>query len=335
MSKKERPRRGSLAYAPRKRAPKQRPRVRNWPEEDEVRPLGFAGYKAGMTHVFMIEDHSGKPTKGQEVNEPVTILEVPPMRVCAVRVYGEDIGGEKSLSEVWGEDLPDDLERLLKIPDEYDSGEARQNTEQFIEGGKAEDVVLLVHTQPRLSSVPKKRPELMEIEIGGDSVKEKWEYEIDVLGEELVFTDVFKEGGYTDVFAISKGKGYKGPVHRWGVKVQNRKVQKAQRHTGVLSPWRPSRIMRSVPMGGQTGYHQRMEHNKRILKLGEDGEEVTPEGGFLRFGEMKSNYVVLKGSVPGPTKRMIFLRRPMREKEKAPKSSPTITYIDTSSQQGS
>lgn len=334
MPEKKHPRRGSLAYAPRKRAGKQTPRVRSWPQEDEPIPLGFAGYKAGMTHVFMIDDHPGRSTEGQEINVPVTVLEVPPVRICAVRVYGKDIEGEKALSEVWADDLSSDLSRSVRLPKNYDRQAAFENTEKLVEEGRAEDIVVIFHTQPGLSSVPKRKPELLELKIGGDSVEEKWEYCQDLLGKEVKFSEVFDEGNYADVFSITKGKGFKGPVKRWGVKVQTRKVQQARRHTGVLSPWRPSRIMRTVPMSGQEGYHQRMEYNKRILKVGENGEEVTPEGGFLRYGEVKNDYVLLKGSVPGPTKRMIFFRKPMRKKEGVPTSPPTITYIDTSSQQG-
>ena len=211
---------------------------------------------------------------------------------------------------------------------------AFENVEEFMEEGEVEEVIALVHTQPRIGSVPKKKPELMEIKIGGDSVEDKWQYSQDILGEEIRLTDVFGEGEYADVFAITKGKGFEGPVQRWGVKVQTRKVQQAQRHTGVLGPWRPARIMRSVPMSGQEGYHQRMDRNIRILKIGEDGDEVTPAGGFLRFGEIESDFVILKGSTPGPTKRLVFLRRLIQEKEGLPTSPPTITYIDTSSQQG-
>ncbi len=334
MPEKTHPRRGSLAHAPKKQASDEKPRIRSWPEQDEVGLLGFAGYKAGMTHVFMIDDHPGRDTQGQEINMPVTILEVPPIRVCGVRIYGEDFEGEKALTEVWAEEYSEDLERRVSIPEDYDKEEAFENAEKFMDEGEVEDVVVLVNTQPRFSSVPKKKPKVMEIRLGGGSVDDRWDYSKEVLGEEVSFSDVFDEGNYSDIFAITKGKGFEGPVKRWGVKVQPRKVQQARRHTGVLGPWNPSRIMRTVPMSGQEGYHQRMEYNKRILQVDEDGEEVTPEGGFLRYGEIKSEYVMIKGSVPGSTKRMVFFRKPMREKEGLPTTPPDITYVDTSSQQG-
>ena len=70
MTKRHRPRRGSLAYSPRKRAKSEVPRIRAWPEQDEPRILGFAGYKAGMTHVILVDDSPNSPTEGLEISVP-------------------------------------------------------------------------------------------------------------------------------------------------------------------------------------------------------------------------------------------------------------------------
>ncbi|MEM3583616.1 50S ribosomal protein L3, partial [Thermofilum sp.] len=51
MAKGHRPRRGSRAYHPRKRARSIVGRVRRWPTGREGF-LGFAGYKVGMLHVI-------------------------------------------------------------------------------------------------------------------------------------------------------------------------------------------------------------------------------------------------------------------------------------------
>lgn len=82
------------------------------------------------------------------------------------------------------------------------------------------------------------------------------------------------------------------------------------------------------------GYHQRTEFNKRILKIGKNGDEVTPEGGFLRYGPVRSTYIMLKGSVPGPAKRLIRLRYPARPPKKIGEEAPQITYISLESVQG-
>ncbi|DAC15132.1 MAG TPA: 50S ribosomal protein L3, partial [Candidatus Poseidoniales archaeon] len=48
------PRRGSMAFSPRKRSRRPFGHVKSWPNsnESEVRIQGFAGWKAGMTHVL-------------------------------------------------------------------------------------------------------------------------------------------------------------------------------------------------------------------------------------------------------------------------------------------
>ena len=49
-----RPRRGSMAFRPRKRSKSQNASV-FWHSLDEKRVIGFAGYKAGMTHVSYVD----------------------------------------------------------------------------------------------------------------------------------------------------------------------------------------------------------------------------------------------------------------------------------------
>ncbi len=109
--KYHRPRRGSLAFSPRKRAKSIVPRIRSWPECDRVRMQGFAGYKAGMTHVVMIDDRKNSPTYGEEVVVPVTVIETPPMKVAAVRVYRKTQYGMQIAAEVWSDNLDDFLDR--------------------------------------------------------------------------------------------------------------------------------------------------------------------------------------------------------------------------------
>ncbi|MGB9779194.1 MAG: 50S ribosomal protein L3, partial [Candidatus Bathyarchaeales archaeon] len=93
-------------------------------------------------------------------------------------------------------------------------------------------------------------------------------------------------------------------------------------------------VMYSVPRAGQMGFHQRTEYNKRILKIGKDGKEVTPKGGFIRYGIVHGPYILLDGSVPGPEKRAIKLRYPARPPKQAAEELPQITHISLESPQG-
>ena len=64
---------------------------------------GFAGYKVGMTHVIMVDDHKDSPTEGKEIMVPVTVIEVPFMKVAAIRAYTRDTYGKHALTEIWAE----------------------------------------------------------------------------------------------------------------------------------------------------------------------------------------------------------------------------------------
>ncbi|MEO2154723.1 MAG: 50S ribosomal protein L3, partial [Nanoarchaeota archaeon] len=96
MPTDRRPRRGSLAFVPRRRAKRIYPRIHNWPETKEVVPLAFPGYKVGMTHVVAIDNRPGI-TKGEEVTFPVTILETPPVYVWGLRFYKNGYRGAEQI----------------------------------------------------------------------------------------------------------------------------------------------------------------------------------------------------------------------------------------------
>jgi large subunit ribosomal protein L3 len=82
------------------------------------------------------------------------------------------------------------------------------------------------------------------------------------------------------------------------------------------------------------GYHQRIEYNKRILKIGKDGREVSVKGGFIRYGNLKGPYILVEGSVAGTEKRTIRLRYAARPPKHAAEEPPQVTYVSLESPQG-
>lgn len=334
MVREHSPKRGSLAYLPRARASRPVGRIRYWPEVKEGPILlGFAGYKAGMTYAVVIEDEPGSINFGKEVVKPVTVIDAPPIYVAAIRAYIKDEYGLKTLTEVWANPLPKDFERLLTPPKKgVNVEEGLKKMETSLD--KIVEFRVLASTQPRLTGLSKKKPDLMEIKIGGGAIGEQFEYVKKILGKTISAKEVFKEGQYVDVIAVTKGKGFQGPIKRWGVKRLPHKSRKKVRGVGTLGPWGRKRIIYSVPMPGQMGYHQRTEYNKRIIKIGRDGKEITPKGGFLHYGIVRGEYIVLSGSIPGSVKRLIRLRHPARPPKKVSESPPQILNISTESQQG-
>ncbi len=333
--KKNAPKRGSLAYLPRGRAAKKNGRIRYWPVPTGTRNprlLGFMGYKAGMTHLFYIDDHPQSPNFGKEVNEAVTVIEAPPVLVCGIRAYLRTDYGLKALTEVWMKDPPKDLARLFTLPENFDAEAGIKKLEE--NSAQVAELRLLTITQPRLAGISKKKPELVEIKVDGASFKELLEFAKGLLGKTVGVSEVLREGQFVDAVAVSKGKGFQGPVKRWGVRIMTRKSRKLKRGVACIGPWKPSRVLYTVPRAGQMGYHQRTEYNKRVLKIGVDGREVTPAGGFIRYGLVKAPYVLLAGSVPGPSKRLIRLRYPARPPSRVPAEAPKISSVSVVSQQG-
>jgi large subunit ribosomal protein L3 len=307
MPEIKKPRRGSLAYYPRVRASRIYPTVTTLPKTDALKPLVFAGYKAGCAHAIVVDTRKGSPTFGKEISVPVTVLDCPPLKAIGIRAYKNTRQGLQPLTEFWIKDLPKDLSRKVKA-----KGSKEENLKKMDE---ADDIRLIVCTQPRLSAFGKKKPEVFEVGLGGKTAKEKVEFAKGMLGKEVKATDVLKEGEYVDVVAVTKGKGTAGPVERFGVKIQPRHAKQKRRHVGSLGQERPGKVRPTVPMAGQLGFGRRTELNKRLLKI---GEGLQPPGGIKRYGLIKGTYLILEGSVPGSKKRLVMLRPALRAKGIAP-----------------
>ncbi len=320
MAKKSRPRRGSLAYKPHKRANRIYASLDNVKNVGKPEALGFAGYKAGMTRVLRIEDKEDSEFKGQEVADAVTLIECPPLKTFGVRFYKDTHEGKKVFTDILTGDHDKRLERKIDLPNEYKDIES---AEEFIED--ITDIKFLVHTQPYLTTIGKKKPEVFELPVGGDDVSEKFEYVKEKIGDEIMISEIFEEGEYLDVVGITKGKGFQGAVKRHGVAPLPRKSQKVSRKAGNLGPWHPDHTSWKVPQAGQMGNARRTEYNKRLLKIDDNVEEVNPDGGLKKYGELRNEYLLVKGSVPGPAKRLIMLRSSVR-KDNYP-SNPKITHI--------
>ncbi len=295
------PRRGSLQFWPRKKAKKIIPRIRSWAKSKEGKILGFLGYKAGMTHINM-RDNSESVNKGNMISVPVTVIECPPLRILGIRFYKKRDDVLNPLSMLLSSKIDKELARKIKI-------KKSQEPKEF------DDLRLVVYSQPKLIGIGKKKPDLFELEISGDK-ETKLKIAKEYLDKEIKLNDVFNEGNFVDVHGVTTGKGFQGTVKRYGVIIRQHKSEKTKRGIGTLGAWTPKRVSYTVPQPGKMGYHLRTEYNKWLLKTGDKPEEINPKGGFLHYGLIKNNYLLLKGSIPGPVKRPIILTEPIRPKNK-------------------
>jgi large subunit ribosomal protein L3 len=316
------PRRGSLAFYPRVRAKSEEARLRNWPElNDNTSLLGFAGFKAGQLQVMTIDDKEKTPNFGKQLDNSSTVIATPPINIIGIRCYRKDLYGEKAFIDAYSKDFPKGLERKFKTKYNEKSFETIESSFDLISSFFA-----IASVFPKKANLSQKKPFVFEIGVSGKDNKTKYEYLKGILGKEIKISDVFQNGQLIDVSGITRGKGIEGPITRFGVKRKQHKSRKSVRALGTLGPISPAVVMYSVPRQGQRGFHQRTEYNKRILLVSSDGSSQTasvssklsinPPGGFKHFGLVTTDYIVVRGSIPGVPKRLVKMRQPIRNTTK-------------------
>lgn len=370
----EAPRHGHLGFVPRHRSkrPGARGRVRNWPKDnpkDKVHLTAFLGYKAGMTHIVREVNKVGSKIHKKEVVEAVTIIETPPMVVVGLKAFYQSPFGPKSLGTVWAHHLSTAFRRRFvskwsrsaKSAFSTHSSEyytklnrrsRRFTLEKFVKYGKV--VRLLAHTQIGKIRIGNKKAHLAEIQINGGSVAQKVKFGYQLLEKFVAVDQVFKVNEMIDIIGISKGKGFNGVIKRFGVRRLPRKTHKGLRKVACIGAWHPARVSWAVARAGQMGYHNRTLANKKIYLLGKSirtpegrkagmtstdltEKSINPMGSFKNYGTVREDFVMVKGSVLAPPKRVVVLRKgilPSARTSRAAQEEITLKFIDTASKIG-
>ena len=289
---------GSLQFYPRVRAKKVIPSV-NWKpvSKEGVGFMGFVGYKVGMISAWVKDDTEHSMTKGKRISVPATVVECPAMKIYSVRFYKN---GKVSKDIVVSNDK--DLKKSVKVAKKV--GEFK-NVEDF------DDVRVIMYSSVKKTCVDKNKADLIEVGVSG-SKEEKLTFIKENIGKEISVSDVFSDE-LVDVRGVTKGYGTQGPMKRFGIALKSHKSEKGRRRPGSLAPWHPSRVTFRAPQAGQTGYHNRITYNSLILEVGNIKEkDINKKGGFEHYGVVKTDYMILKGSIPGPKKRGLMITTAIR-----------------------
>merc|ERR1712059_102298 len=146
--------------------------------------------------------------------------------------------------------------------------------------------------------------------------------------KEVAVNTVFAKNEMVDTIGITKGRGYHGVTSRWHTKKLPRKTHKGLRKVACIGAWHPSRVAFSVARSGQKGYHHRTEINIT-------DKSINPVGGFVHYGLVKNDFVLIKGGVIGPKKRAITLRKSLlKQTSRAALENVNLKFIDTTSKMG-
>ncbi|MBS3086273.1 50S ribosomal protein L3 [Candidatus Pacearchaeota archaeon] len=308
MPTRKAPRKGSLQFWPRKRARKFLPRV-NWGSinsSSEKGLKGFICYKAGMASAYVKDNTEHSMTKGKKIVLPVTILECPSMKILSVRFYKNGLVSK----EILAENLDKELKRKIKMAKKKHGKIEDMKQEEY------DDVKIICYSQVKKTDI-KKTPDLSEIGISG-SLDEKMSFVKENIGKEVSVSNVFKNGQLVDFRGLTKGHGFSGPVKRFGITLKSHKSEKGVRRPGSLGPWHPARVTFRAPMAGQLGMFTRVSYNNTIVDIGKP-ENKKALTNIHNFGNIKTEYILVRGSVQGPAKRQLLATFPLRETKKQSK----------------
>lgn len=298
MGKLSRPRYGSLQFWPRKRVDKILPSV-NWSPIKQDGLLGIIAYKAGMTSVIVKNNTKDSLTKGKKITIPVTVLEVPTMKIFAVRLYKH---GNAVRDIVVSHDK--ELKKLVKLP---------KSTSHSLDSLPAHDDVRVIVYSIAKETGLKKTPDIIEVGIGA---ADKIGFVKNLINKPITLED-FSPNGLVDARGVTKGKGLQGPVKRFGISFKSHKSEKGVRKPGSLAPWHPSRVTFRTPMAGQLGKFTRVHYNLKIVNSGKS--ELLGKKEFRHYGFVGNSFIAVEGSVQGPAKRAILLTKSYRPTKKMAK----------------
>jgi len=362
----EAPRSGSLGFLPKKRTKKHAGKVRSFPKEDATKPChltAFRAYKAGMTHVVRSVDRPGALMHKREVVDAVSIVEAPPMVVVGVVGYVETPSGLRALTTVFAEHLSEEYKRrcyknwyaskrkaYTKYSKKYTENGGADITNELERIANFCTVVrVIAHSQVKKLNLRIKKAHITEIQVNGGDARAKVDFAKALFEKEVTVDSVFAKDELVDVLGVTKGHGFEGVTTRWGVTRLPRKTHRGLRKVACIGSWHPARVSTTVPRAGQNGYFHRTEMNKKIYRIGKKENQntscqtdadltekgITPMGGFVHYGEINEDWIMLKGAIVGVKKRPLILRKSlMNHSSRKHLEKIELKFIDTSSKLG-
>ncbi|MDK2819312.1 MAG: 50S ribosomal protein L3, partial [Mycoplasmataceae bacterium] len=126
----------------------------------------------------------------------------------------------------------------------------------------------------------------------------------DMSGFELgteVKASIFKSGELVDITGISKGKGFAGAIKRHNQKIGPNSHgggggSKPVRQTGSLGDISGNKVVKGMTMPGHMGNVRRTVQNLIVVDI-----------------NVEENYILVKGSIPGPNKGFVLIRQAVKQ----------------------
>uniref|UniRef100_A0A2K5CLH8 60S ribosomal protein L3 n=1 Tax=Aotus nancymaae TaxID=37293 RepID=A0A2K5CLH8_AOTNA len=311
------PRHGSLSFLPWKHNSRHHGKVKSSPKDDPSKPVQFITFKI---------------------------------------IFNEHISDEckRGFYKNWHESKRKAFTKYCKKW--QDKSSKKQLEKDFSSMKKYCQVIsVIAHSQMHLLPLGQKNAHLMEIQVNGGTMAQKLDWVCERLEEQVPVNQVFEQDEMIDVIGVNKGKGYKEFTSHWHTKKLPYKTHQGLHKVACIGEWHPAHMAFSVACAGQKGYHHYTEINKKIYKIGQsylikDGKLIKNNastdydlsdkrnnflGGFVHYGKVTNDFVMLKGCGVGTKKRVLNLRKSllMQTKQRALEKID-LKFIDTTSKFG-
>ena len=132
------------------------------------------------------------------------------------------------------------------------------------------------------------------------------EVKADDIGEfevgQVINADTFAVGELVDVTGTSKGKGFQGVVKRHGFSGGPKTHGQSDRLRApgsIGSSATPGRVFKGLRMAGHMGHERVTIQNLKVLRV-----------------DTERNLLMIEGSVPGPNKGLVLIRRAVKGQKK-------------------
>ena len=125
----------------------------------------------------------------------------------------------------------------------------------------------------------------------------RYEDEVTLAVGDEIKADIFEAGEKIDVSGTSKGKGFAGPMKRWGLHrgpmSHGSGYHRGSGSMGACS--NPGRVMKGKKLPGHMGVVKVTVQNLEIVKV-----------------DVENNLLLVKGAVPGPKKSLVTIKETVK-----------------------
>merc|ERR1712062_409641 len=174
---------------------------------------------------------------------------------------------------------------------------------------------VLVHTQMKILRRRQKKAHIMEVQLNGGSIADKVDFARNHFEEEVPVGAVFAQDEMMDIIGVTKGHGFKGVTSRWHTKKLPRKIYR-------LAEGFKMKDGKLIKNNASTDYDL-------------SDKSINPMGGFPHYGEVKQDFLMIKGCCIGPKNRLLTLRKSLlTHTKKRALEKINLKFIDTTSKFG-